>query len=253
MECGGIGKRGSVCGGEVCEKGGRKRGLGETHQHATACGGEFRRCIDFHRTQAGRCSLDLQWRIHDMSGDFNFVGGTYIAASITQNDQECINWYPEQDPTKAEGERGVIALYPTPGLILRVQLANAQVRGMHVIPSGSLCLIVSGATFYSVTQAYVATSRGTLNSSTGRVYITNNGVSAYITDGTNRYTYNWTTNAFATVAATDGPFTGGSVCDVVDNFIIYNKTNTNQFGCTNVGDIISNTLNLGSILGSSGN
>ncbi len=188
-----------------------------------------------------------------MSGDFNFVGGTYIAASITQNDQECINWYPEQDPTKAEGERGVIALYPTPGLILRVQLANAQVRGMHVIPSGSLCLIVSGATFYSVTQAYVATSRGTLNSSTGRVYITNNGVSAYITDGTNRYTYNWTTNAFATVAATDGPFTGGSVCDVVDNFIIYNKTNTNQFGCTNVGDIISNTLNLGSILGSSGN
>jgi hypothetical protein len=185
--------------------------------------------------------------------DFGFVGGTYIAASPTQNDQECINWYPETDPTKKEGERGVIALYPTPGLVNRVQLANAQVRGLHVIPGGSLCLMVSGSTLYSVTQAYVATSVGTLNSSIGQVYIADNGVSAYITDGTNRYTYVWGTNTFAVVGAADGAFQNANVCDIVDNFIVYNRPGTNQWGCTNVGDVISNPLNLGSILGKSGN
>lgn len=186
--------------------------------------------------------------------EFGFVGATYVAASITQNDQECINWFPENDPTKAEGDRGVLALYPTPGLVTRVQLASGEVRGMHTITGGSLCLIVSGNTLYSVTQAYVATSVGTLFSSQGQVYIVDNGVSAYITDGSiNRYTYNWTTNTFAVVAAGDGPFQGGGACDQVDNFIIYNRPGTNQWGCTNVGDIVSNPLNLGAVIGSSGN
>ena len=50
--------------------------------------------------------------------DFGFVGAAYTAPSITQDAQECINWRPEVDPTKQQGERGVVALYPTPGLSL---------------------------------------------------------------------------------------------------------------------------------------
>ncbi len=45
--------------------------------------------------------------------DFGFVGAAYEAPSITQDAQECINFYPEIDPTKAQGERGIVALYPT--------------------------------------------------------------------------------------------------------------------------------------------
>lgn len=185
--------------------------------------------------------------------DFGFVGATYVAASITQNDEECVNWYPENDPTKKEGERGIVALYPCPGLVTRTELVSGQVRGMHVIPGGSLCLIVSSNKLYSVTQAYVATAVGTLNSLVGQVYITDNGIAAYITDGVNRYTYTWGTGAFAVVGATDGAFQGGSICDEIDNFIIYNRPGTNQWGCTDVGSIVSNPLNLGSILGASGN
>ena len=48
--------------------------------------------------------------------DFGFVGAAYEAPSITQDAQECINFFPEIDPTKAQGERGIVALYPTPGL-----------------------------------------------------------------------------------------------------------------------------------------
>lgn len=191
--------------------------------------------------------------------DFNFIGAAYVAASITQNDQELVNWYPEIDPTKAdnpstdkdEGQRGVIALYPTPGLTLKVQLAVGEVRGLHTLPGGTHFLAVSAATLYYVDSAFSASNVGTLASSAGIVNITDNGVSAYITDGANRYYYTWGTGTFATVS--DGAFNGGDVCDQVDNYIIYNRPDTNQWGCTDVGSIVSGALNLGTIVGSSGN
>ena len=81
--------------------------------------------------------------------DFNFVGASYVAASITQDDQDCINWYPEVDAYEhnkdllGPGDRQVIALYPTPGLTMEVQLATVgPVRGMYVMPGGSTLFAV---------------------------------------------------------------------------------------------------------------
>ncbi len=191
--------------------------------------------------------------------DFGFVGQAYEAASLTQDNQQLINWYPEVDPTKAdnpntadnEAERGVIALYPTPGLVTRVELASGAVRGMWTVTGGATCLIVSKDRLYSVTQGYTATAVGTLLTTDGPVYIRDNGVAAYITDGTFRYSYVFSTNTFSQV--TDGPFSGGGMCDQLDNYFIYNDPQTNQWGCTDVGDVVSNPLNLGSVIGSSGN
>lgn len=186
--------------------------------------------------------------------DFNFVGASYVAASPTQNDQECYNWFPEIDQTKPQGERGVIALYPTPGMLLRLQSATvSEVREMHVIPGGTLLLAVIGPTLYSITQGYVATAVGTLTTNNGACSITDNGTSAYIVDGQNRYTYVWSTGVFAQIAAGDGAFNGGGQADEVDNFIIYTNPGTNQWGCTNVGSTVSGALNLGTKLGSSDN
>lgn len=191
--------------------------------------------------------------------DFGFVGPAYEAASITQDDQVLINWYPETDGTKFSGskatgqaaERGVTALYPAPGLVSRLRLIFGEVRGFHVVPGGRTLFAVSANILYSVSASYIATQVGTLNTSNGRVYITDNGVAAYITDGANRYSYIWGTGVFAVVA--DGAFNGGNVCGEIDNFIFYNNPNTNQFGCTNVGDIVSGALNLGSKIGNSDN
>lgn len=193
--------------------------------------------------------------------DFGFVGPAYQAASKTQDDQALINWYLETDSFQGQDNpatpgvetgRGYIALYPTPGLLTRASLAAAaEVRGFHVLPGGATFLAVSGATLYSVDSAYTATSVGTLSTTTGQVTMTDNGVSAYITDGTYRYSYVWGTGVFSTVS--DGAFTGGGVCDEIDNFIIYSNPATNQWGCTDVGDVASNPLNLGTVLGASGN
>jgi hypothetical protein len=121
--------------------------------------------------------------------EFGFVGASYTAPSIYQDDQECINWRPEIDPTKAQGERGIIALYPTPGLTLLTTFPNQQqVRGLRAISSGGSQLIaVCGSYVYAVSYNFQTTIIGQLLTSTGPVSITDNGINVYIVDGANRY------------------------------------------------------------------
>ena len=122
--------------------------------------------------------------------DFGFVGASYEAPSIYQDAQECINFFPEVDPTKPQGDRGVVALYPTPGLSSLVLFQNQQeVRGMVTLSGGSVMVAVCGPYVYALTSNFIPTLVGQLNTSTGRVGITDNGINVYIVDGSNRYTW----------------------------------------------------------------
>jgi len=123
--------------------------------------------------------------------DFGFVGASYTAPSIYQDDQECINWRPEIDPTKAQGERGIVALYPTPGLKFLTNLqAGEPVRGLRTISSGGSQLIaVCGQYVYAVAYNGESAIIGQLLTTTGPVSITDNGIYVYIVDGANRYSW----------------------------------------------------------------
>ena len=122
--------------------------------------------------------------------DFGFVGPSYEAPSIYQDAQECINFFPEIDPAKQQGERGVIALYPTPGLTVKAVLPNLQeVRGLHTVSGGEQLIAVCGSYVYALTANLVPTVIGQLNSSIGIVRITDNGVNVYLVDGAYRYTW----------------------------------------------------------------
>jgi hypothetical protein len=123
--------------------------------------------------------------------DFGFVGASYTAPSIYQNDQECINWRPEVDPTKQPGERGVVALYPTPGLKFLTTLeAGEPVRGLRTISSGGSQLIaVCGKYVYAVAYNSESAIIGQLLTTTGPISITDNGIYVYIVDGANRYSW----------------------------------------------------------------
>lgn len=170
--------------------------------------------------------------------DFGFVGPSYVAQSIYQDDQETVNWYCETDPQRKE--RGVIALYPTPGLNLRLTLASGPARAFWVIPGGQMMLAVYGDTLYAITTAYVATAVGTLLTNAGLVSMADNGTSAYIVDGFNRYFYTWGTNTFALIA--DGGFTEGGQVDIVDGFLIYSRPGTQQWGATSANVVTSLAL-----------
>ena len=122
--------------------------------------------------------------------DFGFVGPSYPATSIYQDSNECINFLPEVDPLKQSGDRGVVALYPTPGLTIKAQLPNQQeVRGMRTLSGGAKMLVVCGPYVYVMDSTLNPTLVGLLSTSIGRVTISDNGINAYIVDGTNRYTW----------------------------------------------------------------
>ena len=122
--------------------------------------------------------------------EFGFVGPSYSAPSIYQDDQECINWRPEIDPLKPPGTRGVVALYPTPGLTSVIALQNQDpIRGMRTLSGSTQLVVVCGPYVYSLTSNLVPTIVGQLTTSSGQVGITDNGINVYITDGTNRYTW----------------------------------------------------------------
>ena len=183
--------------------------------------------------------------------DFGFVGASYEAPSIYQDAQECINFYPEIDPTKQPGSRGIVALYPTPGLVEELALAVAEVRGMRALSGDQYLIAVVGNRVYSITTAFVATQVGTLTTSTGQVDITdnvttNNGLTAYIVDGPNRYTWVASTNTFATLPSSDGLWQGATSTDTVDSYIIYNEPGTQNWAATNLGLAVSTTGNYGS-------
>ena len=122
--------------------------------------------------------------------DFGFVGPSYPATSVYQDSNECINFLPEVDPLKQPGDRGVVALYPTPGLTIKAILPNQQeVRGMRTLSGGTRMLVVCGAYVYVFNNVLTPTMIGELNTTTGRVTISDNGINAYIVDGTYRYTW----------------------------------------------------------------
>jgi len=130
--------------------------------------------------------------------DFGFVGPSYEAPSIYQDGQECINFRPEIDPLKPEGSRGVVALYPTPGLTSAIVFQNKQeVRGMRTVSGGLYMVAVVGPYVYVLTSTLTPTLIGQLNTATGRVSITDNGLNVYIVDGSYRYTWRISTPSAA--------------------------------------------------------
>jgi len=176
--------------------------------------------------------------------DFGFVGPSYEAPSIYQDAQECINFYPEIDPLKQPGDRGVVSLYPTPGLTQLFKFNNAPVRGMHTMSGGKYLVVVIGSFVYSIDTNNNSSFIGSLSSSTGYVSITDNvmtsyGLTAYITDGTNRYYWQVSPNVFAQLSNSDGPWVGSTVCDVVDNYIVYNQPGTQNWAVSDLGSPFS--------------
>ena len=137
--------------------------------------------------------------------DFGFVGPSYEAPSIYQDDQECINFRPEIDPLKQPGQYGVIALYPTPGLTTKLVLDSGEVRGLRTVSGGDYLVAVCKSDVYVINSLFTAVHVGSLNTSSGIVGITDNGTNVYIVDGAYRYTWRISNPSSAEFVGSIGP------------------------------------------------
>ena len=194
--------------------------------------------------------------------DFNFIGAAYDAPSLYQDSQECINLRPEVDPAKNPGtpslgvqpSRGVMALYPTPGLVYKLQLPNVgPVRAMHTLPGASAILTVCGASVYLVNSNWNYQYIGEITSSQGYCKIEDNALDAMIVDVNARYTYNIASQTLTMIPYSDGSFIGGTCVDVVDNYLVYGKPNSQIWAATNALSTVTTPLSFASKFGSSDN
>ena len=189
--------------------------------------------------------------------DFGFVGPSYEAPSIYQDDQECINFRPEIDPLKQAGQYGVVALYPTPGLTTILNLDSGEVRGLRTVSGGQYLVAVCKGDVYVVNSSFTAVHIGSLLTNTGIVGITDNGLNVYIVDGAHRYTWrisnpssaqfngSITTTTLTVTLAKSGTIAVGQqiFCDGINAETIITSLGTGTGGIGTYGINISHSLN----------
>lgn len=157
------------------------------------------------------------------------VGPSYQERSLPFDAQRTINLYPVFDKDGKE----VSALYGTPGLTSFSTAGSGPIRGAFAATNGRV-FAVSGATLYEISSAGVATSRGTLDSSSGIVSIDENGQQLAICDGTKVYIFTYSTDAFVKVTDVDIPSAG--TITFVDGYFIITKNDSGAFYISSLYD-----------------
>jgi len=119
-----------------------------------------------------------------------------------------------------------------------------------------LAYFVIGATLYEINSAGTATSRGTLNSSSGRVSMAHNGVrpsgnqQIMIVDGTDGYIYNNATSTLTQIS--DSDFVSSDSVVFIDGYFVFSQNGgSDRFWLTNQYDGTTiNTLDFATAEGS---
>jgi hypothetical protein len=132
-----------------------------------------------------------------------FVGPTYQARSLNADAQLAQNCYLEADETS---DRAPLALYGTPGSVLRFTLGGAPVReACQLDGAGTLSIWVAGDQVFLVDTAYNATLLGAINTLTGQLGMASNGTEVLIVDGRD----GWLATSTALTQITDVDFPSG--------------------------------------------
>jgi len=143
--------------------------------------------------------------------------------NVTSN--KLINAYYE---FQKNPDRTSVAIYGTPGLTLFLDQGDTPWRGLHVVDNTMYG--VHRGTFYSITNAAVATARGTIGTTSGKVGICDDGTLITVVDGSEIYTYDTTSPAtpIAAVADADRP-TSPNTCVFQGGRILTDENGTSQF------------------------
>ena len=108
--------------------------------------------------------------------------------------QNRLNCYLEFQP---QGDRSRVAIYGTPGLDLFASFGDTPIRGLW--QKGDFLYVVHRGTFYEVNNAAVKTAKGTINTTSGRVYMADNGKQLMLTDGVDGWIYTFNAPEIQTI------------------------------------------------------
>lgn len=153
---------------------------------------------------------------------FEFVGPSYQYRSTNFDNQRSINLYPTSSETGNSKGRSILC--PTPGKITFSELPVQPIRGIY--RTADRAFVVAYNTLYEILSDGSYTPRGTLDTYTGNVSMSDNGLQLIVVDGTD--TGGWildlTDDSFAQIVAAG--FNGGTTVCFLDGYFILNVPNS---------------------------
>lgn len=164
------------------------------------------------------------------------LGGAYEGISTDTSAQESINFYYEK-PAPGETHQG--ALLPLHGASLFATCPNAaSIRATLYNPVDDLLYVVSGDTFYEVTNLGSITSRGTLDSSAGpaRMVINSFTNEILIVDGTSGYIFDTVSNSFTKITHPNFPSGPANAAYIDGYFIVEDPNAIGRFRWSDLND-----------------
>jgi len=157
------------------------------------------------------------------------IGGSAKDKAISVNNQFTQNMMLAK---KSFGAKNEVVLESIPGRRELGSAGDGACRTKKLLPWKGLLYGVFGTKLVSISDAYVVTEIGTLNSTIDTVIMARGRDYLFIVDGTDGYTYNGTT--FAAVSDADFPgVSAGSApthCSYIDGaFIVHDPSNDNFY------------------------
>ena len=154
--------------------------------------------------------------------EMSLFGIGMFGKSTNVTSQERLNCYIEVQPMD---DRAKVAIYGTPALTLFSSFGDTPVRGIYA--HGDFVYLVHRGTLYEVNNAGVTTERGTIGTTSGKVYFADNGVQLMLIDGTNGYIFNFNTLVFTQIVSAG--FLGAASLTWMDGYFIVGVPNTQRF------------------------
>ena len=149
-----------------------------------------------------------------------FLGGSYLARSVTAACQRCVNLYPE----KLTDGKEVGAIFRTPGTILKSTAGTGIIRGVHVL--GNYMYTVSGSELYRIDASWNAQLLGTVTGS-GPVSMADNGSIVWIACNPDSFAFDTGTEVFSQI--TDPDYQGASIVGYIDGYFIFIEPDSQTF------------------------
>lgn len=160
-----------------------------------------------------------------------FVGSSYDMEARSFDVQRSINLYPIL--SEVQGSKSVSALKKTPGLSLFTTAPGGPIRGGISSTTGK-AFFVSAQFFVELNSDGSTTTRGTLNTQSGRVSICESLTEIMIVDGRDGWIFTKADSTFTQITDTDFPAT--YFCTYQDGYFIVPENGTQKFWISALND-----------------
>jgi hypothetical protein len=140
--------------------------------------------------------------------------------------------------SRPQGEKSILVAFSTPGLRLFADFGPMPVRGGIAFEELDVCFVVHLGNLYEVNNVGVATARGMLLTTQGRIGMSHNTAQVMIVDGTAGYIYNTVTHAFAQITDPDFPANPATVTYLGRRFVV-SIQDSSRFQVSDIDDGLS--------------